>query len=71
MKMKYEFFEELITLIRNNKEHSCVKLLIILTKHELSKMSNKFQMISLMSYRVRYKCPNKYIWIQNKFISTM
>lgn len=53
--MKYESFEELITLIRDIKEHSCVKLLIILTKHELPKMSNKLKMISLLSYIEMFK----------------
>lgn len=66
MKMKYEYFEDLITLIRDNKEPSSAKLLIILTKHGQSKMSNKLKMISLMSYIQMYK---KYILIQNNLIS--
>lgn len=64
--MKNEYFEELITLIRDNKDHSSAKLLIILTKHEQSKMPKKLKMISHMSYIQMY---NKYILIQNNLIS--
>lgn len=43
MKMKYESFEELITLIRDTKEHSCVKLLIILTNINNKKCQTNFK----------------------------